>query len=1011
VATWGGGRDRYDRNKDQFEHFKSNPKNSNTLSSDLITNMAIDHNDNLWICTENGLNYFETAKRRFTHFLHKKNDPHSISDNNAYCVYEDADHHIWVGSTLGGLNLFDWKTGTFTRYHHDDKISGSISNDNIRVIFEDSKRRLWIGTVGGGLNLFQRESGTFRHFRHIAGSGNSLPNDIIYALGEDNEGNLWIGTENGGLGIFNPFTESFQLCRHDDIDNMSLSNNSIYHIYHDRSGNMWVGTFAGGVNLYKKTQRRFVHYNHTTDKNSLSNNSVMCLTEDDRGKLWIGTDGGGLNVFNPIDKSFTHFLHDERNPKSVCGNYVLSVCKDSKGNIWAGTWATGLSVYNPEKKIFRHFKHDPADPTSLGNNNAWVVYEDHDRNMWVGCYGGGLNLFDPVHQSFIHFNDTATNASKQVYSIAEDLKGNLLIGTDGDGLHVFNKATKTFRRFVHEEGKNSISDNRINHIYRDLIGNFWIGTMAGLNYYDVQKNTFRVFTTADGLPNNVIFAIVADGQGFLWISTDRGLSRFNPKTKTFQNFCLSDGLQSYEYKAHSVCSTHSGALYFGGINGFNEFYPELIKDDVSDPPLVLTNFLIFNKDVPIAANDKDPSPLKKDITETREITLPYNNSVISFEFASLNYSSPEKRKYTYMLEGFDKDWNHVGESRTATYTNLDPGTYIFKVKGMSDDDKWSSHAIQLRLIITPPFRLTWWFRLLVLTLSTGGIYALYRYRVNTIRSQKEKLEKTVLEQTKQLRLSAEEEHKARMEAEKARQLTDLMNRELERKNKELEQFAYVASHDLQEPLRTTSGFADLLQKQYKGRLDERADKYLSFLVDSTSRMKVLIQDLLEYSRIGRKLELVPIDCNRMLEEVISDLGATIQEARAVIHAGNLPTLYAYSTEMKQLFQNLISNAIKFRKKDAPPVVQISSWKEETFWYFSVKDNGIGIDPKHNERIFVIFQRLHTRTEYPGSGIGLAHCKKIVELHKGRMWVESTLGEGSTFYFALQDSFPVQDKQK
>jgi light-regulated signal transduction histidine kinase (bacteriophytochrome) len=268
--------------------------------------------------------------------------------------------------------------------------------------------------------------------------------------------------------------------------------------------------------------------------------------------------------------------------------------------------------------------------------------------------------------------------------------------------------------------------------------------------------------------------------------------------------------------------------------------------------------------------------------------------------------------------------------------------------------------------------------------------------VNVIYKQKIELQKKVEEQTRQLLRSTKEEHKARTDAEQA-------NIELEKKNKELEQFAYIASHDLQEPLRTTSSFVELLRKQYQGKFDERADKYFNYILESSDRMKLLIRNLLDYSRIGNKKELEQVDCNKTLKDVLDDLGAAIDDAKADIQYKPLPVINGYPTELKQLFQNLIINAVKFRKKGATPQINISVQKINGTWQFSFEDNGIGIEKKNSEKIFNIFQRLHTKAEYDGTGIGLSHCKKIVELHKGKIWVESTFGEGSTFHFTLPNN--------
>lgn len=971
ISTRGGGLNRYDREKDRFDHFIFDPSKSNGISSNLLDGMYKDHNDNLWLCTEDaGIDFYDQGTKTFRNFRRNKKDSNTVSSNSIRCVFEDSDHNIWIGTYDGIVDVYNPETGVFS--HYDGKSTGRAIR-GVKAIMEDSKKRIWIGTVGQGLYRFNKSDKSFKAYATDKSNAKSISGNVIAAIIEDDEKRLWVGTENNGLDVFDPETETFYHYMHDQVDEKSISQNSIYSIYKDILGTMWVGTFAGGINVYGK--QYFSHYSHTSDKNSLGHNNVLCLAESSNGKLWIGTDGGGADLFDPVTKSFTHFVHREGNNNSICGNYVLSICEDSKGNVWFGTWADGISVYNPKTKSFRHFKNNPGDPSSLSNNNAWAIFEDRDKNIWVGTFGGGLNLFNSKNNSFVRYDDAATSLlTRQIYALAEDEKGNLWIGTDGAGIQIFNKSTGHFETLKHQNSTNSLSDDRINYLYCDEDNNFWISTMSGLNFYDTKKRQFKVYSIKDGLPNNVIFGALKDENGHLWISTNRGLSRLDLKTNKFTNYSTEDGLQSFEFKGHAVSKSKWGAFYFGGINGFNEFYPSHIKETAEEAPLVFTDFQIFNKNIPIAKDERDPSPLKKAISETKEITLPERNSVISFEFASLDFTAGEKKKYSYMLEGFDNDWNYIGTRHTATYTNLDPGTYFFKVRSLNNQGEWSSTEATIKLIITPPFWKTWWFRSLAILAIVLLAIGFYRFRINSVKAQKAKLQLLVEEQTAQL----------------------------VQKNRELEQFAYVASHDLQEPLRTTSSFVDLFQKDYKGKLDAKADKYLTFITQSTERMKVLIHDLLEYSRIGRKKELTPIDCNTLVREIMADLDLVIKENNAKVNFERLPVVNGYPTEMKQLFQNLISNAIKFHKPGQHPEINISGKRENGSWRFVCRDNGIGIPKEHWDRIFIIFQRLHTRSQYDGSGIGLANCKKIVELHGGNIWVESLPGEGSAFHFTISN---------
>lgn len=422
-------------------------------------------------------------------------------------------------------------------------------------------------------------------------------------------------------------------------------------------------------------------------------------------------------------------------------------------NLWIGTWGDGITVFNRSRNTFKYYKNDPNDPLSLSSNNAWKIYEDREHNIWVGTYGGGLNRFDPSKKSFTHYvydkNNPRGISSNNIYSILEDTDGQLWISTDGGGLNRFDKKTNAFSHFLHDEKSNSICDNSVGSIYQDRNGNLWIGTMRGLSFFDKKTGRFTNYTTADGLPNDVIFGILEDAHSNLWISTNKGISKFDPIKKQFRNFTPADGLQSNEFKQQAYCKAHDGTLYFGGTNGFNQFLPDDIKVKSFDPPLVITSFQVFGNEVPIS-NDTVASPLKKDITETDAFTIPYSSSVISFEFASLNYGARGKRQYEYMLEGFDKVWNNIGTRRIATYTNLDAGDYVFKVRTLNNDGNWSTKTAEIKVVITPPFWKTWWFRTIIVLFVAGCFVTFYRLRIKTITRQKEQLENLVIKRTQEL---------------------------------------------------------------------------------------------------------------------------------------------------------------------------------------------------------------------------------------------------------------------
>jgi ligand-binding sensor domain-containing protein/signal transduction histidine kinase len=1022
-----------------FTVYKNNPEDEHSISNNAIESIYEDKSGNLWVGTENGLNLYDREndrfiynntfyKKRITGFLELTdgrmfmstrntglylydpkndsaiafntgvNDLTTISDHELTGIVMDSSGNVWIGSAEG-LNLLDTATNKFTHFKHNENDKKSIADNNIETLCLDSENRLWIGTQSGlslmNFNKDAPEKSTFINYANNTNDKTSINAGFVLALKEDKENRLWIGIQNGGLDIIdlNDFEENNCIFHHfvnNPDDNTTLSYNSIYSIYEDRTGSIWVGSYGDGVNMYNKLTKKFRHYNRKQNNpNSLTNNFVNAII-DDGDYLWVGTDQG-LNLFNKKNKTFKHFLNNPNDNKSLGSNSVCALEKDSKGKIWIGTWAGGLNLFNRKTKTFTRFINDPNNSTTIGSNNMFGILEDKDGDLWIGTMGGGLNLLNHKNKTFkryIHIDNEDTTLIKDdwVRTLYETSYGEIWLSSSMT-VELFDKKTEIFRKFSHDrDNPKSISYDGANMFFEDSKKNLWIGTVGGLNVFNREDSTFSHYNQEHGLPNNQINGILEDNHGNLWISTNKGISKFinginRPKNPTFKNYDVGDGLQGDEFRPRSYCKDKQGRMYFGGKNGFNVFHPDSLTENTYVPQLMITRFLLFNKDVEIGTED---SPLKRHINLTEKVVLSYKHTTIGFEYAALNFIVPEKNEYAIMLEGFDQEWNYVGNKREVTYTNLDPGKYTLRIKASNNDGVWNKEGVSLRIIITPPFWKTAWFRILMIILIILTTYAVYKIRVRNIVAYGRELEIKVAERTRAL------EKANKKIAEKAK--------ELDKSNKELEDFAYIVSHDLKAPLRGINELSGWISDDYSELLDEEGKENLELLRKRTEKMNGMIQGILEYSRVGRtEGESEKIDLNKLLKNVI-DLLAPPDNVKIIVE-DKLPEYTADKTRLTQLFENLLSNSIKHLDKPKG-IIKVGCVSKAKEWEFSISDNGPGIEEKYFEQIFKIFQTLKQDPTGRSTGIGLTIVKKIMDLYGGRIWLKSELGKGTTFYFTL-----------
>ncbi|WP_184542074.1 hybrid sensor histidine kinase/response regulator transcription factor [Mucilaginibacter sp. FT3.2] len=1019
IATWEGGLNLYNAKLDRFTRYQQKTNQGNSISSNFIEAICRDNNNNIWIGTaDQGLDLLNRKTNTFTHYSSKPGDTKSLTGNSISAIFEDSRQNIWVGTT-SGLNMLNSATGTFIQYTHQAGDATSISDNNVKFIFEDGRHAIWIGTYGGGLNKLNQASGKFKVFTR---ENSNISSNALLTMGKDIRNNLWIGTENGGLNIFDPATEKFIQYTHTDNNATSISTNTINAIVKDAKGNIWIGTSNGGINLIKRDADNFTYYKHEPNKNSLSNNTVNSFYEDSKENLWIGTDGGGLNLFDRKKGNFTNWLHSSANPNSLSNDYVISVTEDARGLIWVGTWGGGISVYNPATKQFKTYRHNPAQPGSLNTNYAFYIFKDSKKRIWVGNYGGGLDLYNYQSDSFKHYvhndADPQSISNNNILSINEDGEGHILVCTDGGGFNILNPVTGKFSIYKNQGINNSLSNNSVSSVFEDDERNLWIGTNDGLNKLDRKTNTIQKFYVTNGLPSNLITSITGDHSHNLWIATTRGLSKLSLKTGQFKNYTIADGLQSNEFKQAKFLS-RTGQIYLGGVNGFNEFYPDHISSIAFDPPLLFTDFQIFNQEVPVAQGKNSDSPLKASIPYEHEITLTYKQSVITIDFASLNYVNKDKKQYSYILEGFDKQWHSLGLKNNVTYTNLDPGSYTLKVKGLNNEGVYSGKTAVLTIIVTPPFWKTWWFYACIILAIAGSIVFIFYRRVASIRMRNKILAAEVEKRTLELKLqnvkleeyNKEVLHKSDQILDQQMQIV-YQNKELEKTINELEvsnktkdRFFSILAHDLRNPIAAISGISENLKKQLPTLNKTALSKYISHISTSAGSVLNLLVNLLEWARTqNQNLTCFPTHLS-LYDLVIKNEQLMDQQMRNknIYFKTDIDTahiIYADKDMIDTVIRNILSNCIKFTPEYGQIRIEAEELENEIKIIFH--DTGIGMTEEQIENIFSIEKQILSvgSAGEKGTGLGLMITKEFVEANNGAITISSLVNEGSTFIIRL-----------
>lgn len=973
IGTWNNGLNKYDPKTERFTRYLYDENDRLSISDNKILSLWFDKTGYLWVGTQEGLNKYDFESQTFTHYFNDPGDPESLSDNAVYSICEERYGLLWIGTGKGGLNLFDKEKETFKSYKYSSIDSKTISGNWIMNLFEDRDGILWIGTASGGFCKFDKQSEKFIRYSNEAKF--SFCSETIWDLYEDSEGIFWIGTDNGGLSILNRINGEFSCYIQNSSKPQSLNDNTITSICEDRTGILWFGTWNGGLNKYNKYEKKFTNITHdSNDPNSLSTNSIFSIFVDSFGDLWLGTDIAGINRKIRGSNKFKNYLKNLDNPNSVGSNTINSFCEDSVGNIWIATDFGGLNKFIRKENRFVHFKHYSDDPSSIIKDRVSQLFIDHRGDLWIGYDSDGISKLSKGDTIFVHYHNDPENQKSisqgTVFAINEDNEGNLWFGTNGGGLNKFNRNSEEFIHYKNDpDDPLSLSKDEVSVIHIASNGIMWIGTTGGgFNRFDSENNTFQRYRIQDGLPSDMICGILEDEKGNLWISTYKGLSKFNPETESFKNFISADGLAGDEFNNWAYFKDKDGIMYFGGTNGLNVFHPDSLNDNPFPPPVVITDFQILHKPVAVGYDSLwDRTILTNSISETTELYLNHDDNILTFEFAALDFRNPGRNQYAYFLEGFDKDWTLTdAKKRYATYTNLDPGEYVFRVKGSNNDGLWNKEGASIALFINPPWWLTWWAYMLygaalvLLVVSIRG-YDLKRQRLKH-------------------QLELEHDH-----AEKLQEVDRMKSR-----------FFANISHEFRTPLTLILGPAERIISECP---NESLTRQANMIKRNANRLLGLINQLLDLSKLeSGKLKFSASQNNicafvkgiAMSFESIAERKDII--LKVILEKEEIP-VYFDKEKMEQILINVISNAFKFTHEGGKVSVRVKETENNTV-EITVRDTGIGIPQNELPKIFDRFYQVdgtHTR-EHEGTGIGMALTKELVDLHKGEIEIDSVVGE-------------------
>ncbi len=1012
-----------------FKSYTKIPGDTTSLSENRIEKLYISKDSSLWLGMPGSLNKYIPECDCFHRFGENSTSPFPKDAGQINDFDEDQKGNLWIGTQNGGLYKYNKSANLFQRFLNDSVNGDHLIKDEVRVLLVDKNNNLWIGTgepfdetiSGGGLVRFNLKTGETKRFLHDPSNPRTLIDNRVSSLLEDNQGIIWVGTCENGLHYFDPTSESFIRVMADENNNKGIyapkgemglwtSCPHVRVLDQDKNGGFWIGTYNGGLLYFDpktKTPTKFTH--DPLNPGSLISNAVWTFLNDNQGRVWIGCVPGGLHKIDHSLQKFQVYKHHPNIQNSLSTTDVLSIYgpESEPGKIYIGTRGGGLNYLDLNTDQFGSYRNDPNAENSINNDIVWITYEDNQGTFWVGTQSG-LQILDRKTGKFYDYTFSNKNRSSiltvPITRIHEDRLGNLWVGTWSEGIIKINREAQSYKRYHFADGSQQTYYNSVFSIYEDSAENLWVGIFqhglfqydiktdsfirrikdygavsiyeetqglllvgtphSGLLYYSIEDGVTKNYNMNDGLPSNGIYSIERDGNENYWLATGRGISHLNKNTGKFSNYGFDDGLTISNFNYSASYKSPDGNIYIGGEGGMAVYHPEQIKGNPYPPKVLIKNPVINNQNFELELMPTIASEL---------LNLSHSQNDITFHYLGIHYTIPQKNQYRYKLDSFDEDWIDAGTQRSVRYTNLDPGSYAFRVIAANSDGLWSEEEAVLHFSISPPWWKTWWAYLIFGIGLFAIIFWAYRFQLS-------------------------------------RKLAIAESKRLKDINSMKSSLYANITHEFRTPLTVILGLTENLLEISKSNFNVNQTFPLEMIERNGKNLLQLVNKMLDLSKLDSghmKVNYIQTDMITFIKYYIESFHILAEEKQINLSLHSEIDCLVMDMDtymMGTILSNLLSNAVKFTGFNGSISVQISheDVDSEGQLIIKIKDNGQGIP---NEDIDQIFERFFqtdssaTRS-HEGAGIGLALTKDLANLLDGEISVQSHIGVGTEFKIVL-----------